>query len=109
MKKLSTCLFLLLPLLSFHLQAASYSQDNGVISRVFVSAEGAVAAQLKGGFPRANSDNQCPENNGWAGLRMADNTIKSAILAAKTANLSVTITIEGCEGPWFKIKDIYLN
>ncbi|QUJ67369.1 hypothetical protein KDD30_15225 [Photobacterium sp. GJ3] len=95
----------------FQVSAATHlhSQDTGVISRVFVNPEGAIAVQLKQGFPKAKSDNQCPENNGWAGLRMADNAIKSAILAAKTANLPVTITIEGCEGPWLKIKDIYLN
>ncbi|MDO6708527.1 hypothetical protein [Photobacterium sp. 1_MG-2023] len=101
----------LLTTICFQVSAAThtYSQDNGVISRVYINPEGAIAVQLKQGFPKAKSDNQCPDGNGWAGLRMADNAIKSAILAAKSATISVTITTEGCEGAWFKIRDIYLN
>ncbi|WP_330961515.1 hypothetical protein [Photobacterium sp. 53610] len=106
MKKLSILLCSLLSLNSF---AANYSQDNDVISKVYVNPEGAIALQLQNGFPRAKGDNQCPKSNGWAGLRVADSAIQSAILAAKTASLRVTVTIEGCEGNWFKVKDIYLE
>ncbi|KDM92374.1 hypothetical protein [Photobacterium galatheae] len=106
MKKLPLILCALFSLNTF---AATYSQDRGIISTVYVNPEGAIALKLQDGFPKAKGDNQCPNANGWAGLKMADNVIKSAILAAKTANLRVMVTIEGCEGDWFKVKDIYLN
>lgn len=89
--------------------ALAYSQDTGTISRVYVSPAGAIAFKLESGFPKAIETNQCANSNGWAGLDSSAPVLKSAILAAKAAGNTVTATIEGCEGTWFKIKDIYIN
>ena len=89
--------------------AYSYSQDTGKISRIFVNPAGAIAFKLEHGFPKAVETNQCSTNNGWVGLGSSDPVVKSAILAAKAAGDTVTATIDGCEGTWFKLKDIYIN
>lgn len=90
--------------------AFGYTQDTGKITRVYVNPTGSISIQLEGGFTKANEGNQCQSNNGWAGHKNADPVLKSAILAAKAANQSVTVTIEGCEGAsWLKIKDMYIN
>jgi hypothetical protein len=88
---------------------AGYSQDEGEVTRIYVSPQGAIALQLKNGFPNAKSTNQCPQNNGWAGLSTADSVLKSVIITAKSTGQELTVTVEGCNGAWFKIKDIYLN
>lgn len=88
---------------------ASYSQDTGIVSQVYVSPNGAIALKLKGGFPNATSSVQCENNNGWAGLKLADPVIQSVIIAAKTSGQNLRVTISGCEGRWFKIIDLYLK
>ena len=89
--------------------AMAYSTDTGVVKRVFVNPDGLIAFQIEGGFTDAIADGQCPSNNGWAGHNNADSLLKSAILAAKVGGLSVTVTTQGCEGSWLKIKDMYVN
>ncbi|BDU40662.1 hypothetical protein VINI7043_05025 [Vibrio nigripulchritudo ATCC 27043] len=89
--------------------AASYSQDTNTVKKVFANPNGAIALQLDGGFPNAIRANQCSRNNGWAGLSKSDDVIKSTILTAKASGMKLTVTIEGCEGSWFKIKDLYLQ
>ncbi|PAJ71624.1 hypothetical protein CJF42_25735 [Pseudoalteromonas sp. NBT06-2] len=100
---------LLAVLLAFSGGALAYSQDTEGVSRVFVTPQGSIALQLKGGFPKAIETNQCQTNNGWAGLKTSDPVLKSVIIAAKSSGQKLTVTIEGCEGTWFKIKDLYMN
>lgn len=88
---------------------ATYSQDSGQVSEVFVNASGSIALKLKDGFPKAISSGQCTVNNGWAGLSEAAPILKSTILTAKVSQLKLVVTIEGCNGAWFKIKDLYLK
>ncbi|TRY33403.1 hypothetical protein [Aliiglaciecola sp. M165] len=95
-------------LFSFHVYA-SYSQDSGIVSQVYVNPNGSIALKLESGFPNALSSNQCENNNGWAGLSASDPVVKSVIIAAKTSGQTLKVTIEGCEGRWFKIKDLYLQ
>ena len=89
--------------------APSYSKDSNQVHRVYVTPDGAIALQLKGGFPKANEAKQCPGNKGWAGLRIADPILKSVIIAAKSSGQRLTVTTQGCEGAWIKILDLYLN
>ena len=88
---------------------AGYSQDSGEVTRVYVTPHGAIAFQLKNGFPNANSTNQCPGNNGWAGLSTSDSVLKTVIITAKSSGQTLTVALEGCNGDWFKIKSIFLN
>ncbi|WP_104401911.1 hypothetical protein [Vibrio penaeicida] len=89
--------------------ATPYSQDTNTVGKIFANPNGAIALQLNGGFPNAIRSNQCPGNNGWAGVATSDGVIKSMILTAKASGHKLTVTIQGCEGGWFKIKDLYLN
>ena len=86
-----------------------YSQDTGKVGRIYVTPAGLIAFKLVSGFPNAIETNQCVDNNGWAGHYAADPVLKSAILSAKTAGFSIIATLEGCEGRWFKVKDIYIK
>ncbi|PNQ53596.1 hypothetical protein C1141_20435, partial [Vibrio agarivorans] len=88
--------------------SSSFSTDSNQVHRVYVTPDGAIALQLKGGFPRANEAKQCPGNNGWAGLRTGDPVLKSVIIAAKSSGQSLTVTTLGCEGAWIKILNLYL-
>lgn len=86
-----------------------YSQDTGNVSRIYVTPGGSIAFKLQGGFPNAVETSQCLNNNGWAGHFTADPVLKSAILTAKATGYSIIVTLEGCEGRWFKVKDIYIK
>ncbi|MCE9687760.1 hypothetical protein LZP73_16390 [Shewanella sp. AS16] len=88
---------------------ADYSQDIGEVSQVFVNPQGAIAIKLKNGFPNAVQTKQCEGNNGWAGLSESDAVLKSVIIVAKSSGQILTVTIDGCNGGWFKIRDLYLN
>jgi len=96
-------------MLFFSALSYGYSSDTGKVTRVFVNPAGAIAVQIEGGFQHAVADEQCVSNNGWAGHGNADSVLKSAILAAKASGQSITVTTEGCNGGWFKIKDLYIN
>lgn len=96
-------------LFSVHSYAAALSADTGTVERVFASTEGSIAVRLNGGFPQANADNQCPGNNGWAGIQVSDGVIKSTIIAAKASGQTLTVITNGCEDGWLKIKHLYLN
>jgi len=87
----------------------AYTSDTGKVSRVYTSPSGAIAFQIVGGFKKADESGECENNNGWAGLVETDSFLKSLILAAKLSGQSVTVALEGCQGSWIKIKDIYLN
>ncbi|KUI98088.1 hypothetical protein [Vibrio sp. MEBiC08052] len=93
--------------LSISVNAANYSQDTGTVSKVYVSPSGSIALLLHEGYPNAVRSGQCASSNGWAGVSNADGAFKSVILAAKTAGQKLTVTINGCEGGWFKIQDLY--
>jgi len=96
-------------LLTLSASCYGHTPDSGKISRVYVNPTGAIALQLDNGFPNANSNNECPSNNGWAGLAETDPVMKSAIIAAKTSGQSVLLNLEGCVGRWLRIKEMYLN
>ncbi|MGI0116191.1 hypothetical protein [Zooshikella sp. RANM57] len=107
----STVLFIML-LWTLPSSASNYAQDVGIISKVYVSATGTVALQMRGGragIPQAVAKYPCVSSNGWVGHFQADSVLKSAILMAKSAGSNVTVTTQGCEGEWFKILDIYIN
>lgn len=89
--------------------AAPYTQDTGKIKTLFVSAGGAIAITLDGGFPNARTGGQCAAANDFAGFATADPALKSALIAAKAAQQSITVTVAGCSGGWFNIADIYIN
>lgn len=96
-------------LLTLSATCYGYTADFGKISRIYVTPAGSIALQLDNGFPNANSNNECPSNNGWAGLTETDPVMKSAIIAAKTSGQSVLVNLEGCVGRWLRIKEMYLN
>jgi len=104
MKKL-----ILLLLLFSSSSFANYSVDTGKIKSVFVNPNGAIAVTLTNGFPNAKKSDQCPNSNGWAGLGNSANIFKSALLSAKATQDNVKIVIEGCEGGWYRIKDVYIE
>lgn len=89
----------------------AYSQDTGTITNLYTSNDGKIAIQFSGGFPKSNTDGQCPGNSGWAGNFSADPLMQSALLAAKISQKTVTVTTAGCEaaGSWLKVTDVYLN
>jgi hypothetical protein len=93
--------------------AAPYVQDTGKIKNLYVSAGGNVAIQLDNGFPNSANGGQCSTANisSFGGNVTADPVFKSALLAAKAAQQSITVTVQGCEasGAWFKIIDVYVN
>lgn len=87
------------------------SQDAGRISELYVNAPGAIAVQLDSGFPNASAANQCPTNNGWAGVDAAINpSLKAALLLAKATNSNVIVSTQGClGGAWLNVVDVYLK
>ncbi len=91
--------------------SASYTQDTGKITSLFVNVSGTVAITLDSAFVNAKSGSQCPTANGYGGNAAADPAFKAALLAAKAAQQTVTVTVQGCEasGAWFKIIDVYVN
>ena len=112
--KLKNSIVATLTILSANTFAASaYIQDTGKIKTLYVNASGGVAIQLDTGFAKANIDGQCPavSPHGFGGNITADATFKSALLAAKAAQQTISVTIQGCEasGAWFKIIDVYVN
>jgi hypothetical protein len=107
MKKLLILAICLIPLKSF-----AYTQDSGKITNIFVSPTGSIAFKVNNGregIPNAVAVYSCSSGGGWIGHNSADPVLKSAVLAAKAANMDIVITIEGCEGDWFKVKDMYIN
>lgn len=104
MKYLGVALLVFFSSLSY-----GYSSDSGKVTRVFATAGGAFAVQIKGGFHNAIANSECVTNNGWAGHSSADPVLKSGILAAKASNQSITVITEGCNGSWLKIRSIYIN
>lgn len=91
--------------------AAPHTQDIGKITSIYVNAGGTLAITLDNAFANARSGGQCPTANGYGGNALADAAFKSALLAAKTAQQTVTVTVQGCEanGHWYKIIDVYVN
>lgn len=89
--------------------ASGYSQDTGTISSMYTSNDGVIAITLSNGFANARSSNQCSTSNGWAGNVGMGNVLKAALISAKANDLSITVTIIGCEagGNWFRIVDVY--
>jgi L-serine deaminase len=85
----------------------------GKIKNLYVSVNGNIAIQLDNGFPNSASGGQCATANinSFGGNVTADPAFKSALLAAKAAQQSISVTVQGCEasGAWFKIIDVYIN
>ncbi|MCG9598923.1 hypothetical protein L1D15_19705 [Vibrio sp. Isolate25] len=88
---------------------AGSSMDVGTIKGVFVKPNGTIAVSLQQGFPNAKTSGQCENSNGWAGLGTSENIFKSALLSAKATQDTVKIVIEGCEGGWYRIKELYIE
>ncbi len=88
---------------------AEHSFDTGQVARIYATPQGAIALKLNGGFPNAIKTDQCPINNGWAGLNTSEPVLQSVIIAAKSSGQPLTVSIKGCEGKWFKIREIYMN
>lgn len=102
-----TVLLLFLPFLS-----VAYTQDTGKITDIFVSQNGSLAIKInsgKQGIPNAAKKFNCTSGSGWVGLSNPHSIIVSAIMTAKTTKEEVVVTIDGCEGGWFKIKDMYIK
>lgn len=91
--------------------SASYSEDTDVVTQVYANPAGSIALRLKDGFSAANKAQQCPGNNGFAGLSGDDVApiIKSIILAAKVSGQPLTVITEGCNGSWLKILSVHLK
>ena len=106
MKKLTFLLFFL-PFFS-----VAFTQDTGKITDIFVSQNGSLAIKVNGGrqgIPNATKKFNCTSGGGWVGLSNPHSIIVSAIMTAKTTKEEVVVTIGGCEGGWFKIKDMYIK
>lgn len=109
MKKVFIAVFMFI---CFPALGAEYSQDNGKISQLFVTPAGSLGFQLVGGkegIPNAVTKFSCTSGGGWIGHATMDSVFKSVILAAKASDSEVAVTIEGCEGSWFKVKDVYVK
>lgn len=88
--------------------SAPYSQDTGKIVSMYTSPGGDISFTFSNNFANAVSTGQCPSSIGWAGNSAMSNTLKAALIAAKSNDLTITVTISGCEaGSWFKLLDIY--
>lgn len=89
--------------------ASGFSQDTGTITSMYTSNDGVIGIAFSNNFANARSSNQCSTSNGWAGNVGMSNVIKAALIAAKANDLTITVTISGCEsgGNWFKIVDVY--
>ena len=98
--------FVLLAILS-STSVFAYSQDTGKIGTIYTLPDGGMSFTMVGGFANAISTGQCPSNIGFAGTASMSNVFKAALMTAKGSDLSVTVTISGCEGSWFHIVDIY--
>ncbi|TQV74920.1 hypothetical protein FLL45_08145 [Aliikangiella marina] len=99
-------------LISQNICASEFSQDTGKVANLYVTPGGTIAFKLSGGragIPNAVAKFSCTTNGGWIGHETMKPIFESAILAAKTAGNEITVTIDGCEGGWFKVKDIYFN
>ena len=93
---------------SFSCYAAT---DTGVISQLYVDQNGNVGLQLDNGFPNAVSAGDCPSNNGFAGITVSNNILKSALLSAKATQSSVTLSFSGCtnNGNWLNVFSVYVH
>jgi len=87
------------------------SGDTGIISELYVDNTGAVAIKLKDGFTNSVNGQECTTNNGWAGVTIDAPELKSALLAAKATNSTVTLSISGCtaNGAWFNLRAAYVK
>ena len=95
--------------------AAYAAADSGKIVEVYAHPSGQMALRLDGGVPNSNATNNCGHTGGassqFAGVTSTDaSSIKSAILAAKAANSTVTlVTLGNCIGAWIKIEAMSIN
>ena len=85
-----------------------------MISQLYTDSSGNLAVKLEGGFPNSVAANECStaNGNGWAGVATtADSGIKAALLAAKTSQSPVSLSITGCEagGARLKITAVYVK
>jgi hypothetical protein len=103
------CVFLLFGLISSSSLAAS---DVGVITEFYTDDTGNVAVKLAGGFPNSEAANECATFNGRAGISSTANpALKAALLASKSSQASVSLSIAGCAlgGAWLRITAIYVQ
>lgn len=90
------------------------ASDEGVITQLYTDSSGSLAVKLDGGFPNSVAANECStaSGNGWAGVAPAINSaLKAALLAAKTSQSPVSLSITGCEagGAWLRITAVYVK
>ena len=100
MKRLCVLIACLLSMSAF-----SYTRQAAKISEFYVRDNGDIAIKLQGGFSDAVKQ-ECPSNNGYAGIRDSEPLIKSFILAQYAANREVHIGVSGCSGAWLRILDV---
>lgn len=93
--------------------AHAITYDTGKVLEVYTQYDGMMAVKLEGGVPNANAVNSCGHTsaNGpqWAGVESsAHDSIRSALLAAKTTDTSVNLVVNGeCMGTKVKIFAVY--
>lgn len=109
MNRIITLAFLIISTAAMPHKAWGYSQDTSTISLLYVAPDGSVSFTLTNNFQNARTSSQCPTSNGFAGSPTMTNMMKSTLLAARSVDKPVTITIDGCTngGTWFKVLDIY--
>lgn len=105
--------FILFVVGALYANAAPYVQDVGKIKNLYVGVDGRIAIQLDKGFPNSASGGQCATANinSFGGNLAAEPVFKATLLAARAAQQTITVTVQGCEsnGAWFKIVDVYVN
>lgn len=90
------------------LMSSPYVQDSGRISKFYVYGD-EVAIALDGGFPNAVASNVCPSSSGYfAGNKTPSKSMVAALMTARASGSKVFVTYGGCDGPWFKITDVYI-
>jgi hypothetical protein len=90
--------------------AQSYTQDTGLVSSIYVTADGGMAFSLTTTLTNAKKKFTC--QGPWIGRDTDLNAaFKAAILSAKATSTPLKVTIDGCAagGSWFSVMDIYVG
>ncbi|WP_102796420.1 hypothetical protein [Bowmanella denitrificans] len=87
------------------------SNDEGIISTLYVDEWRQVGIKLQGGFPNAEANKECESYNGYAGTDADAPELKAALLAAKASQSIVRVSVSGCasSGSWLKISAVYIE
>lgn len=100
--------FLAFVLCAINVNVYAQAISEGKIGQIYTNASGFLALRLDEPFSEA-SIQECPDNNGYAGLQStADPILKSTLLAAFTSQKKVKLVINGCAGSWLNIVQVYV-